>query len=149
MTLYEVLVDLAKNNYGKIHIDLANKTIKVGKQVVLENKELKQHKIKVGDDAYVFEDLINEKLDIDALYKQYKYSIPSERDGGKHYFKALSANELSDAQLVIGMNRLEARVRLEAYIALAAVKGIEVWPNEKHWYWQGKDKDLVILKQYM
>lgn len=149
MTLYDVLVDLAQNNYGKIHIDLVNKTIKVGKQVVLENKELKQHKIKMGDDIYEFEDLINEKLNIDDLYKQYKYSVPSERDGGKHYFKALSANELSDAQLVIGMNRLEARVRLEAYIALAAVKGIEVWPNEKHWYWQGKDKDFVILKQYM
>ena len=148
MTLYEALVDLAHNGYNKIHIDLEDKTIKVGKQVVMEKRELKQHKIKVGDVLYEFDDLIGQKLDIDNLYKIYKYSVPSERDG-KHYFKALSANELSDAQLVLGMQRLEAKVRLEAYLALATITGIETWPNENHWYWQGKDKDFVILKQYM
>lgn len=148
MTLYEALIDLAHNGYSKIHIDLAGKTIKVGKQIVLENRELKQHKIKVGDVLYEFDDLIGEKLDIDDLYKKYKYSVPSERDT-KSYFKALSSNELSDAQLVLGMHRCEAKVRLEAYLALAAITEIEVWPNEKHWYWQGKDKDFVILKQYM
>ena len=148
MTLYEALIDLAQNGYNKIHIDLTNKTVKVGKQIIIETRELKQHKIKVGDEIYEFDGLISEKLDIDNLYKQYKYSVPSERDG-KYYFKALSANELSDAQLVLGMQRLEARIRLEAYLVLASVTGIEVWPNENHWYWQGKDKDFVILKQYM
>lgn len=148
MTLYEALINLAQNGYNKIRIDLTNKTVKVGKQIIIENRELKQHKIKVGDEIYEFDDLISEKLDIDNLYKQYKYSVPSERDG-KYYFKALSANELSDAQLVLGMQRLEARIRLEAYLVLAAITGIEVWPNENHWYWQGKDKDFVILKQYM
>jgi len=148
MTLYDVLIDLAQKKYGKIHIDLVNKTIKVGKQVILENGELKQHKIKVGDDIYEFDDLIDVKHELEDLYKQYKYSVPSERDK-KSYFKALSANELSDAQLVIGMNRLEARVRLEAYIILSSIKAIETWPNANHWYWQGKDKDFVILKQYM
>lgn len=149
MTLYDMLIDLAQNNYRKIHINLASKTIRIGKQVILKNREIKQHKIKVGDNVYEFDDLINNKLDINDLYKQYKYSVPSERDGGNHYFKALSANELSDAQLVVGMNRLEARVRLEAYLALAAITGIEAWPNENYWYWQGRDKDFVILKQYM
>ena len=148
MTLYEALIDLAHNGYQKIHIDLVNKTIKVGKQIVLENSELKQHKIKVGDVLYEFEDLIVNKLDIDELYSQYKYSVPSEKDM-RGYFKALGSNELSDAQLVLGMHRYEARIRLEAYLALAAITGIEVWPNEKHWYWQGNDKDFVILKQYM
>ena len=148
MTLYEALVDLAHNGYNKIHIDLANKTIKVGKQIVLENSELKQHKIKVGNVLYEFDELIDYKQDIDDLYKQYKYSVPSEKDM-RGYFKALGSNELSDAQLVLGMHRYEARIRLEAYLALAAITGIEVWPNEKHWYWQGNDKDFVILKQYM
>lgn len=149
MTLYEALIDLAKNGYNKIHIDLTEKTINVGKQIVLENGQLKQHKIKVGDMVYEFEDLIETKLNIEDLYKQYKYSVPSERDGGKCYFKALVANELTDAELVLGMPRLEAKVRLEAYLALSVVKGIEAWPNGKHWYWQGNDKDFVILKQYM
>lgn len=149
MTLYEALIDLAQNGYNKIHIDLTEKTIKVGKQIVLENRELKQHKIKVGDMIYEFEDLIDAKLNVEDLYKQYKYSVPSERDGGKCYFKALASSELTDAELVLCMPRLEAKVRLEAYLALATVKGIEAWPNGKHWYWQGNDKDFVILKQYM
>ena len=133
MTLYEALVDLAQHGYHKINIDLTSKTIKVGKQAVVKDCELKQHKIKVGDEVYEFDDLINEKLDMNDLYKQYKHSVPSER-GMRGHFKALSANELSDAQLAFNMSRLEAQVRLEAYVALAAITGLEVWPNEKHWY---------------
>lgn len=149
MFLYDLLIELTRNQYDKIHIDLKEKTIKVGKQTIIKCGNIEQYKIKVGEQVYEFDELIKEKLDIDGLYKQYKYSVPSERDCGKTYFKALSANELTDAQLVLGMQRLEARVRLEAYLLLAVLTGIEKWENDSHWYWQGKDKDFIILKQYM
>jgi len=149
MTLYDILIKLAADKYNKIHIDLVTKTLKVGKQVVIENGNIKQYKIKVGDDEYEWDKLIERAKDINELYTQYKYSVPSERDNGKHYFKALSANELSDAQLVCGMDRLEARVRLEAYILLAQMVRLLYWGNSSKFFYQGKDKDFIILKKYL
>ena len=147
MTLYDILVELAASGYDKIHIDLEKKNIKVGRCTVIEGAQVKQYKIKANHKSYEFDDLINHELDIDDLYKQYKYSVPSERDV-RGYFRALGANELSDAQLVLGMHRAEAKVRLEAYLALAVMEGIETWPNANKWYWQGKDKDFVVLRKY-
>jgi hypothetical protein len=150
MTLYKVLVQLAQNSYNKIHIDLKNKTLKIGKQLIIEEGKPIQNKVIVGDDVYEWEDLILEEFDIDELYQQYKYSMPSERDGGNHYFKALAPSLLTDEQLVYGMPRLEARVRLEAYVMLSSLVGLIKWENDNHWFWQSnKDKDFIILKQWL
>lgn len=150
MTYYEMLIELAQNDYSKIYIDLKNKTLKVGKQLLIENGNITQSKVIVGDEVYECNELISECLDIDALYEQYKYSMPSERDGGKHYFKALTASLLTDEQLIYGMPRLEARVRLESYILLASLAGLIKWENNNHWFWQSdKDKDFIILKQWI
>ena len=151
MTLYDVLIKLAANGCDKIKIDLAAKTLMVGKQIIIKDGELIQYKIKVGDDKYEWKSLLTLEQceELDKLYSQYKYSVPSERDNGRHYFRALSANELSDAQLVYGMNRLEARVRLEAYILLAAIEKLISWTDPSKFYYQGKDKDFIILKKYL
>lgn len=151
MTLYDVLIKLAADGYDKIKIDLVAKTLIIGKQIIIEKGNTVQYKIKVGDDEYAWEDLLKleQCRELDELYADYKYSVPSERDNGKHYFKALSANELSDAQLVYNMSRLEARVRLEAYLLLAWMAGYVYWGRPEKFYWQGKDKDFVILKKYL
>ena len=147
MTLYDILIKLAADGYDKIHIDLVKKNLKVGRQTIIENAQVKQYKIK----EYEFDELIEDPMaiNVNELYKQYKYSSPSERDNGKHYFKALSAEELTDAQLVTGMARLEARIRLEAYILLYALysEHLIMMPSNK-WYWQGEDKDFVVLRKY-
>lgn len=148
MSLYDILVQLAADGYDKIKIDLVAKSLSVGKQVIIDNGVGKQYKIKVGDDEYEWNKLIEEAKDIDELYAQYKYSTPSERDNTRHYFKALPASELSDAQLVYGMNRLEARIRLEAYILLAWITGL-IWIDPSKFFYQGKDKDFIILKKYL
>lgn len=145
MTLYELLVQLSQEGSDKIHINLYNKTIKVGRTVIIDSGQVIKNKV-FGND---FVELLIEELDIDELYKQYKYSMPSERDNRRHYFKALSANQLTDEQLVTGMPRLEARIRLEAYILLASMTGKLQWHNPTHWYWVGQDKDFVILKKYI
>lgn len=149
MTLYDVLIELSKKSYNKIYINLCNKTLKVGRKELIKQGNVLQHKINVGDDTYEFDDLIKEPLDLNELYSQYKYSVPSERENRRHYFKALSMEQLTDAQLVYGMPRLEARVRLEAYILLASLSGLITWNNTSHWYWQGQDRDFVILKQFV
>lgn len=147
MTLYDILVELAASGYDKIYIDLEKKNLKVGKCTIIENAYVKQYKIKVNGKEYKFDGLIDYKLDMDDLYKQYKYSTPSERDM-RGYFRALGSNEMSDAQLVLGMHRAEAKVRLEAYLALAVMEGIETWSDESKWYWQGNDRDFIVLRKY-
>lgn len=150
MTYYEMLIKLAQNDYSKIYIDLKNKNLKVGKQLLIENGNIIQSKVIVGDDVYECSVLMSECLDIDKLYEQYKFSLPSERDGGNHYFKALAPSLLTDEQLIYGMPRLEARVRLEAYVMLGSLAGLIKWENDNHWFWQSdKDKDFIILKSWM
>ena len=72
-------------------------------------------------------------------------NIVKTTDLAKLNIEALSANEMTDAQMVLGMPRLEARVRLEAYVLLASIVGKIKWSNPNHWYWVGKDKDFIIL----
>jgi hypothetical protein len=150
MTYYEMLIKLAQKDYSKIHIDLKNKTLKVSKQLLIENGNIIQSKVIVADDAYECNELVSDCLDVNELYEQYKYSMPSERDSGNHYFKALAPSLLTDEQLIYGMPRLEARVRLEAYVMLGSLAGLIKWENDNHWFWQSsKDKDFVILKSWM
>ena len=150
MTYYEMLIELAQNDYSKIYIDLKNKILKVGKQLLIENGNILQSKVIVGDNVYECDEFISGYLDVDELYKQYKYSLPSERDGKNNYFKALSASLLTDEQLIYGMPRLEARVRLEAYLMLGVLQGLLKWENDNHWFWQSdKDKDFIVLKSWM
>lgn len=145
MTCYEILTQLAQDGKIKIYINLCNKTLKVGRTTIIKDGQVIKNKIFNEE----FSDLLANQLDIDKLYQQYKYSMPSARDNGQHYFKALSVNELSDADLVTGIPRYLARVQLEAYILLASMTGHFKWQNPNHWFWLGKDKDFVILKKYI
>lgn len=147
MTLYDALVSLAQQDYRKINIDLCGKTIKVGKSTILENGILKTNTIKIGDLEYAFDALIDCQLNLDDLYMDFKYSLPSANDRAS-YFHALNADELSDGDMVLGMERLEARVRLEAYILLASLCGILTWQSGNKWYIKGTDPDFVLLKKY-
>ena len=149
MTLYDILIQLSQERREKIHVYLPNKSLKIGNKVIIDNGEVQQYEIIIGGDKYTFDCLIKDELDLDELYAQYKTSMPSENDNGRGYFKALSVNELTDAQLVLGMPRFEAKIRLEAYILLASIVGSLKWHNQNHWYWTGKDKDFVILRRYI
>ena len=92
---------------------------------------------------------------IENLYHKYKYSIPSERSEKyrqREYFRALKPDEMTDEQLVIGEDRNYARAALEAFILCASLAGYLTWDEEQmgsHWFYQGKDKDLIILKKWI
>jgi len=74
MTLYDKLVQMAQNNDVRMHIDLSTKTIRIGRKTVLLNGVL-------TESAKDCDSLIDgEPQDLDALYAQYKKSMPSELD---------------------------------------------------------------------
>lgn len=92
---------------------------------------------------------------IENLYHKYKYSRPtekSERHRQREYFRALKPDEMTDEQLVTGEDRNYARAALEAFILCASLAGYLTWDEEQmgnYWFYQGKDKDLIILKKWI
>ena len=85
---------------------------------------------------------------IEELYHAYKFSFPSESETGRRSrFKALKADEMSEAELIEGGDRYETREQLEQYVE--SLKGIWKWPFGNHWYWVSEtDPDLVLLREW-
>ena len=145
MTIYAELIDRVEQG-ERFHIDFERQTIRIGKKKLnLADPERKLMN-------YVSKDeLIS---DIELLYKNYKYSTPSEHSDSKRrlYFKALPVDKLTDAQLVCGVSRELAQARLEGFILLAVMQGYLTWDdfNVDGWFWQSEnDNDLVILKSWI
>ena len=92
---------------------------------------------------------------IENLYHKYKYSRPTEKSEKyrqREYFRALKPDEMTDEQLVTGEDRNYTRAALEAFILCASLAGYLTWDEEQmgnHWFYQGKDKDLIILKKWI
>lgn len=84
---------------------------------------------------------------VEGLYACYKYSVPSARSEARHrrYFRALPLDKLPAEDVMYGMPREEARVRLEAFVLCCIVNGSYHVPTGK-WFWQSDDdRDLVLL----
>ena len=90
--------------------------------------------------------------EIERLYQIYKYSTPTENDKRRTYFYALPAEKLTDAELVLGVNRHEAKVALEMYVLTMIVGGVLRWDEnvmKGKWFWKGNDGDLIILREWV
>lgn len=146
MTIYEELIQKVSEG-SRFNINFETRTMKIGKKKVIDNGE------------YGNKELINIKTNnpldiIENLYSQYKFSIPSERSENKRrgYFKALSANELTDEELICGERREMARARLEGFILCMILNGKLTWDEFTmgKWFWQSRsDDDLVILRKWI
>lgn len=93
-------------------------------------------------------------MSIEDFYEAYKHSVPSERSERKRkrYFKALYEHELSDEDMAYGVPRDEAQMILELIVLGYILNGSLVWDEDVmgKWFWQSnKDKDLVILRQWV
>lgn len=135
-------------------LDLKNKTIKVNRNVLVDKGAFKEGCVLINENDlsdFGVNVLSNAPYDlIEALFKEFKHSVPSKsNDGCTSYFKALKADELTDEELVINMPRSFAQAILEGYIFFASLQGWVKWNSEDHWFWQGKDKDLIILKEWI
>lgn len=145
-TIYEELLERVEQG-ERFSINFELRNMKVGKDYLIKNGELAE-----GREIGLFNPGIFLIETIECLYKEYKFSTPSERsDKRTGYFKALSVNELTDAQLVCGSNREYAKAKLEGFILCAVLSGYLKWnDNWGTYFWQSKeDSDLVILKQWI
>lgn len=91
---------------------------------------------------------------IHKLFERYKYSVPSERSEGKRrrYFKALKLSEIDYDDFMFGEGRDTAQIKLELYVLLSSIYYKNYWEDifKEHFFYQSdKDKDLIILKDWV
>lgn len=146
-TIYDELLERVEQG-ERFTINFQSRSMKVGKTYLIKNGECESGRILYGRRPASI------KGEIEWLYRDYKFSCPSERSDSKRkgYFKALSFDELSDDEVVLGCNREMAQAALEGYILCAILMGHLRWEDltDQKWYWQSpNDKDLVILKTWI
>lgn len=156
MSIYNELIEMVDN--GKtFRIDFENRTMKVGGKYLIKK-----------DTDYTMEDLFGKNWQfheyydlysvlrmIRLLYKNYKYSLPSERSENKRrkYFKALPIEKMTDEQLMVAEKREIAQARLEGFVLCMIISGQLVWDEDimkGKWFYQAEsDPDLIILRQWI
>lgn len=124
--------------------------------------DFKNRNLKVGGDYLIINGIAIDGLDItvddedvigtiERLYQDYKYSVPSERNTkrSKRYFYCLKADELTDEQFSCGEDRDLAQIKLESYVLICIVNGSLQW-NQPGWFWKSpREKDLILLKEWI
>lgn len=154
MSIYLELIERVDNG-ETFSIDFEKRTMKVGKEYLIKNGEYDETRELFGklyEEPYSLQVVLHM---IRELYKNYKYSLPSERSDSKRkkYFKALSVDELTDEQLMCGGKRETAQARLEGFILCSVIAGHLVWDEDvmqgKWFYQSANDPDLVILRSWV
>lgn len=153
MTIYEYLLETCEGfsrgdkSFEPITINLDHRYIAIGNHVLVRNGKMTADPsafdgfIRFDDDPY---------QEIERLYAQYKRSVPSKQELlNKGPFKALSADKLSMHELENNLPRVEARIQLEAFICLGACEGIIPWRIPNHFFWQGRDPDCIIYRNWI
>lgn len=147
MTIYEELIERVSNGEA-FYIDFEKRTMKIGKQKVIDNGKYDENRVLIefcGDTL----------KSIEELYRNYKYSLPSERSESKRkkYFKALSVEELTDEQLVRADRRENTQAALEGFVLCSIIAGHLTWDDEVmggKWFWVSRsDEDLVMLRSWI
>ena len=153
LDIYTYTLD-AMEQGGRVKIDIPSKSLTVnGEALISEGSAL----YPVGLERVEAVDALSK---IEEAYIEYKYSLPaSEHSSGKPsprsrcLFKAMAPEEIPPQYLLRGIVRHEARRRLELIFLLYIVNGSissKCHPFGDKWYWQSaKDKDLVILRQWL
>ena len=150
MCIYHEMLERVESG-ERFHINFEKRTMKVGGEVIIDNGEYDTSKELYNGEIYSPEVLLHM---IRELYRNYKYSLPSERSDSKRkkYFKALSVDELTDEELIVGIPREVAQYALEAFILCTILSGDFVWDEEimgKWFYQRPSDPDLIILRSWV
>lgn len=150
MTIYLELLERVSGG-ETFSIDFEKRNMKVGKDYLVKNGEFDESK-ELATDSYDVQSILHM---IEELYKNYKYSLPSERSDSKRkkYFKALPIEEITDNQLMVAERREYSRAVLEGFVLCMIVSGQLVWDEDVmqgKWFWQSKnDPDLVVLRSWV
>ena len=158
MSIYKDLID-AVDKGKKFTVDLINKSLWINKQQITKEGVIVNEQDKGKDlispkdlwDTMGWCNLLNEfHWDwIEFLYQEFKHSAPSENSNKRSYFKALSVDELTDEELAYNIDRDFGQACLEGYILLASMQGWLKWEFGNHWFWQGNDDDLIIIRNWL
>lgn len=140
MSMYNDLIQKVARG-SKYNINLVQKTLSIDRStVVLEGNLIDEND--VGN--------VNPWDILETLYSSYKRSVPSaHHNKNKPYFKAVSAEELSDDELAFNEPRILAQFKLELFVLLGGLSGMLKIENDKHWFWQGNDKELICLREWV
>ena len=150
MSIYLELIERVSDGES-FYIDFEKRNMKVGKDYLIKEGEFDESKELI----YGTYDMWFVLHKIRQLYKDYKYSLPSERSDNKRrkYFKALPMEEITDEQLMVVVRREVAQATLEGFVLCMIVSGQLVWDEdimEGKWFYQSKtDPDLVLLRSWV
>lgn len=153
MSIYLELIERVENGES-FYIDFEKRNMKVGNDYLIKEGEFDKEK-KLFPHFHEIYDLRVALYMIGQLYKNYKYSLPSERSDNKRkkYFKALPMEELADEQLINAYRREVAQAHLEGFVLCAILNNDLVWDEdvmEGKWFYQSKtDPDLVLLRSWV
>ena len=154
MSIYEQLVARVSNG-EKFHIDFEKRNMKVGKDFLIKEGKYDETQELLGmnfTNVHCLKDLF---LELETLYKGYKYSLPSERSDSKRkkYFKALPIEEIPDRYLWLAERREIAQAILEGFVLCMILTGKLVWDEDVmngKWFYQSKfDPDLIVLRKWV
>ena len=142
MELYDEIINSVSSG-SVFNVDLKKKVLQLDKNTVpLDN---------INVNISSSEDMLST---IHKLFERYKYSVPSERSEGKRrrYFKALKLSEIDYDDFMFGEGRDTAQIKLELYVLLSSIYHKDFWEEifkEQFFYQSDKDKDLIILKDWV
>ncbi len=142
MELYDEIINSVSSG-SVFNVDLKKKVLQLDKN----NIPLDNMSVNISSS----EDMLST---IHKLFERYKYSIPSERSEGKRrrYFKALKLSEIEYDDFMFGEGRDTAQIKLELYVLLSSIYYKNFWEEifkERFFYQSDKDKDLIILKDWV
>ena len=142
MELYDEIINSVSSG-SVFNVDLKKKVLQLDKNnVPLDN---------INVNISSSEDMLST---IHKLFERYKYSVPSERSEGKRrrYFKALKLSEIEYDDFMFGEGRDTAQIKLELYVLLSSIYHKDFWQEifkEQFFYQSDKDRDLIILKDWV
>ena len=149
MTIYEELIRRVSDGES-FYINFKNRAMKIGKKFIIADGVYDTERKLIDYNCTDMKEILRE---IEKLYENYKYSLPSERSDSKRrkYFKALSIEELPDDKLTTAKRREVARAKLEGFILCTVLSDKFKWTEDMgSWFWQSKnDSDLVILRNWV
>ena len=153
MSIYLELIERVSNG-ETFHINFEERNMKVGKEYLIKEGKFDETRTLFPKlyDVYSLQVALHM---IRELYRNYKYSLPSERSDNKRrkYFKALPVEELTDEQLMVAERREITQAALEGMVLCLIVSGQLVWDENimaGKWFWQSKsDPDLILLRRWI
>ena len=149
MTIYEELIQRVSDGES-FYINFKNRAMKIGKKFIIADGVYDETRKLLECDCADMQEVLSE---IEKLYTEYKYSLPSERSDSKRrkYFKSLSIEEIPDKHIFNAERREVAQAKLEGFILCMMLQGKFVWAEDMgKWFYQSKnDPDLVILRSWI